>query len=135
MAEGRPLTVIARQPRFVVAVICGVVSYLLMNFLMTAAPLAMRLCGLDQEAANLGIQWHIIAMYAPSFFTYSNLHYVTITKFAVDGKVEQRSVANSARSLKPKANGPNLLGLQRPLGAYDPSGIPGPSLSRCGIVF
>lgn len=69
IAGGRPLAVIARQPRFVVAVICGVVSYLLMNFLMTAAPLAMRLCGLSQESANLGLQWHVIAMYAPSFFT------------------------------------------------------------------
>jgi MFS family permease len=69
IAGGRPLAVIARQPRFVTAVICGVVSYLLMNFLMTAAPLAMRLCGLSQEAANLGLQWHVIAMYAPSFFT------------------------------------------------------------------
>ena len=69
IASGRPLAVIARQPRFVTAVICGVVSYLLMNFLMTAAPLAMRLCGLSQESANLGLQWHVIAMYAPSFFT------------------------------------------------------------------
>lgn len=69
IAGGRPLFVIARQPRFIVAVICGVVSYLLMNFLMTAAPLAMRLCGLSQESANLGLQWHVIAMYAPSFFT------------------------------------------------------------------
>jgi MFS family permease len=69
MAGGRALSVIARQPRFITAVICGVVSYLLMNFLMTAAPLAMRLCGLSQESANLGLQWHVIAMYAPSFFT------------------------------------------------------------------
>jgi MFS family permease len=69
MASGRPLAVIALQPRFIVAVICGVVSYLLMNFLMTAAPLAMRLCGLSQESANTGLQWHVIAMYAPSFFT------------------------------------------------------------------
>ena len=68
-AGGRPLAEIARQPRFVMAVICGVVSYVLMNFIMTAAPLAMRLCGLPQEAANLGLQWHVIAMYAPSFFT------------------------------------------------------------------
>ncbi len=68
-AGGRPLAEIARQPRFVVAVICGVVSYVLMNFIMTAAPLAMRLCGLPQQAANLGLQWHVIAMYAPSFFT------------------------------------------------------------------
>ncbi|MBR8654643.1 MFS transporter [Achromobacter sp. Marseille-Q0513] len=68
-AGGRPLAVIARQPRFVTAVVCGAVSYLLMNFLMTAAPLAMHLCGHSQEDANLGLQWHVIAMYAPSFFT------------------------------------------------------------------
>lgn len=69
VAGGRPLADILRQPRFIAAVICGVVSYTLMNFIMTAAPLAMRLCGLSQESANLGLQWHIIAMYAPSFFT------------------------------------------------------------------
>ncbi|PWC84399.1 MFS transporter [Azospirillum sp. TSH100] len=69
VAGGRPLGAILRQPRFITAVICGVVSYLLMNFLMTAAPLAMRLCGLPQESANLGLQWHVIAMYGPSFFT------------------------------------------------------------------
>jgi len=68
-AGGRPLSVIARQPRFILAVICGVVSYLLMNFLMTAAPLAMKFCGLSQESANLGLQWHVIAMYGPSFWT------------------------------------------------------------------
>lgn len=66
---GRPLAVIVRQPRFILAVICGVVSYLLMNFLMTAAPLAMKFCGLSQEDANLGLQWHVIAMYGPSFWT------------------------------------------------------------------
>lgn len=69
VAQGRPLGVIARQPRFIVAVICGAVSYMLMNFLMTAAPLAMILCGHSQENANLGVQWHVIAMYAPSFVT------------------------------------------------------------------
>ncbi len=69
IAGGRPLAEIARQPRFVAAVICGAVSYLLMNFLMTAAPLAMHLSGHSQESANLGLQWHVIAMYAPSFFT------------------------------------------------------------------
>ncbi|TWA60637.1 putative MFS family arabinose efflux permease [Azospirillum brasilense] len=68
-AGGRPLGVIVRQPRFITAALCGVVSYLLMNFIMTAAPLAMRLCGLSQEASNLGLQWHVIAMYAPSFVT------------------------------------------------------------------
>lgn len=66
---GRPLGLIARQPRFVAAVTCGVVSYLLMNFLMTSAPLAMRMCGLPQSDSNLALQWHVIAMYGPSFFT------------------------------------------------------------------
>jgi MFS family permease len=69
IAGGRSLAVIARQPRFIIAMICGTVSYMLMNFLMTAAPLAMRLCGLSQDASNLGLQWHVIGMYAPSFFT------------------------------------------------------------------
>jgi len=69
VAQGRPLAVIARQPLFITAVACGAVSYMLMNFLMTAAPLAMHLCGHSQESANLGLQWHVIAMYGPSFFT------------------------------------------------------------------
>ncbi len=69
VAEERPLGVIVRQPIFLTAVICGAVSYMLMNFLMTAAPLAMQMCGHSQENSNLGLQWHVIAMYAPSFFT------------------------------------------------------------------
>ncbi|MFT3720428.1 MFS transporter [Pseudorhodoferax sp.] len=69
LAGGRPLAEIVRQPRFVAAAICGAVSYMLMNFLMTAAPLAMHLHGHSQGSANLGLQWHVIAMYAPSFFT------------------------------------------------------------------
>jgi MFS family permease len=66
---GRPLSLIIRQPRFVIAVIAGVVSYGLMAFLMTAAPLAMVDCGLPIETAALGISWHILAMFGPSFFT------------------------------------------------------------------
>ncbi len=69
VAGGRPLKVIVYQFRFATAVICGVVSYLLMNFLMTAAPLAMHLCGISTKVSDLGLQWHVIAMYAPSFFT------------------------------------------------------------------
>ncbi|WP_426957613.1 MFS transporter [Muricoccus radiodurans] len=66
---GRSLAEIAVQPRFIAAVLAGVISYLIMNLIMTSAPLAMRLCGLSQENANLGLQWHVIAMYAPSFVT------------------------------------------------------------------
>jgi MFS family permease len=66
---GRPLMEIARQPRFIAAAVCGVVSYMMMNLVMTSAPLAMKLCGLPLTASNLGLQWHVIAMYGPSFFT------------------------------------------------------------------
>lgn len=69
IARGRPLAVITRQPLFITAVMCGAVSYLLMNFLMTVAPLAMHQFGHSQENANLGLQWHVIAMFGPSFFT------------------------------------------------------------------
>lgn len=66
---GRPLLEIVRQPRFIAAVVCGTVSYTMMNFMMTSAPLAMKFCGLPIGASNFGIQWHIVAMYGPSFFT------------------------------------------------------------------
>ncbi|MET4632977.1 MFS transporter [Kaistia defluvii] len=68
-AGGRPLAVIARQPRFIAAVLCAISSYALMSLVMTAAPLAMIGCGLTQSDAALGIQWHVLAMYGPSFFT------------------------------------------------------------------
>lgn len=66
---GRPLGEIARQPRFIVAVVAGVVSYGMMSFVMTAAPVAMIGCGHSVGAAALGIQWHILAMFAPSYVT------------------------------------------------------------------
>src|SRR6195256_2209956 len=66
---GRPLFMIARQPRFIAAALCGVVSYPMMNLVMTSAPLAMKMCGLSVSDSNFGIQWHIVAMYGPSFFT------------------------------------------------------------------
>lgn len=68
-AQGRPSSVIVRQPRFVVAMLCGVVSYMMMNFMMTSAPLAMELCGIARVHSNYGIEIHVIAMYLPSFFT------------------------------------------------------------------
>lgn len=66
---GRRLGEIVRQPRFLVAALCGVVSYALMNLVMTAAPLAMKMCGHEVRDSNLAIQWHVIAMYLPSFVT------------------------------------------------------------------
>lgn len=67
---GRPLAEIAFQPRFMVAVVCGVASFGVMNLLMTSAPLAMvNFCNHSVTDASLGIQWHVLSMYAPSFFT------------------------------------------------------------------
>ena len=68
-AKSRLIRDVVRQPRFVVAMLCGVVSYMLMNFMMTSAPLAMELCGLPREYSNYGIELHVVAMYLPSFFT------------------------------------------------------------------
>jgi MFS family permease len=66
---GRPLMVIVRTPRFITAVICGVAAYALMNLMMTSAPLAMVDCGHSVNNAMLGTQWHMLGMFAPSFFT------------------------------------------------------------------
>ena len=66
---GRTLGEIARQPRFIIAVTCGIGSYALMSLVMTAAPLAMVACGLGEDNAALGIQWHVLAMFGPSFVT------------------------------------------------------------------
>jgi len=66
---GRPLREIVRQPRFIAAALCGIIAYPMMNLVMTSAPLAMKMCGLSVSDSNFGIQWHIVAMYGPSFFT------------------------------------------------------------------
>jgi MFS family permease len=68
-ADGRPLAEIVRKPRFIVAASCGLASYATMNLMMTSAPLAMVMCNHSIGDAALGIQWHVIGMYAPSFFT------------------------------------------------------------------
>ena len=66
--HGRPLAEIARQPAFLVAVLSGMVGYGVMNLLMTATPLAMQALHPFSDAAFV-IQWHVIAMFAPSFVT------------------------------------------------------------------
>jgi len=66
---GRPLSEILRSPRYILAVAAGVVSYGLMTFVMTAAPVAMVHMGHSVGNAALGIQWHVLAMFGPSFIT------------------------------------------------------------------
>ena len=65
----RPLGEIVRQPVFAIGLLCAVGSYALMTLVMTGAPLAMVGCGFTADEAALGISWHVMAMYAPSFFT------------------------------------------------------------------
>jgi MFS family permease len=67
--RGRPLSELVRQPRFMVAVACGVASYSMMNMVMTAAPLAMVECNHSVADATLGIQWHLMGMFVPSLVT------------------------------------------------------------------
>ncbi len=69
LVDGRPLSAIVAQPKFLVAVVCGLASYTMMNMVMTSAPLAMVMCNHSVSEAALGIQWHVIGMYAPSFIT------------------------------------------------------------------
>ena len=68
-AVGRPFAAIARQPAFLVAALSGMVGYGVMNLLMTATPLAMVACQHPFSDAAFVIQWHIVAMFAPSFVT------------------------------------------------------------------
>ena len=67
--QGRPLSQIVRQPRFIAALAAGVVSYGMMNLVMTSTPLAMAACNYTPDDATRAIRWHVLAMYVPSFFT------------------------------------------------------------------
>jgi MFS family permease len=68
-AKGRPLSVIAAQPKFIVAVLCGAVGYGVMNLLMTSTPIAMGACGHPFGDAAFVISSHVVGMFAPSFVT------------------------------------------------------------------
>ena len=64
----RPLRVVAAQPGFIVAALCAAIGWGVMNLLMVATPLAMSCCHPYSAAASV-IQWHVVGMFAPSFFT------------------------------------------------------------------
>jgi MFS family permease len=68
-AGARPLRVIMRDLRFSVAVTSSAVGYSMMTYVMSATPLAMLACGFDFGATATVIQWHVVAMFLPSFFT------------------------------------------------------------------
>ena len=68
-ATGRPLSQIMRQPIFIVSAMAAALGYGVMNLLMAATPLAMQVCGYSFSDAALVLQWHVIGMFAPGFFT------------------------------------------------------------------
>ena len=65
----RPMPVIARQPAFVVAVLTSAIGYAVMALVMTATPLAMRANGFEMAQIAMIMQWHVLGMFVPSFFT------------------------------------------------------------------
>ncbi len=68
-STGRPLGEIMRQPVFIVATVGAALGYGVMNLLMAATPLAMQVCGMPFSDAALVLEWHVIGMFAPGFFT------------------------------------------------------------------
>ncbi len=66
---GRPLGEIMRQPLFIVAAACGALGYGVMNLMMAATPIAMQQCQLPFSDIALVLEWHVIGMFAPGFFT------------------------------------------------------------------
>jgi MFS family permease len=66
---GRPLSEIVRQPVFIVAALCSALGYGVMNLLMASTPIAMDQCGLPFSDTALVLEWHVIGMFAPGFFT------------------------------------------------------------------
>jgi MFS family permease len=66
---GRPLAEIMRQPTFMVSVLAASISYGVMNLLMAATPLAMQVCSMPFSDTALVLEWHVIGMFAPGFFT------------------------------------------------------------------
>ena len=84
---GRPLLEIARQPKFVVAVLAGAVGYGVMNLLMTATPIAMGLCGHPFGDAAFVISSHVIAMFAPSLVAGSLIKRFGVLRIILAGAV------------------------------------------------
>jgi hypothetical protein len=76
--RGRPLSEIMKNPVFWVAAGSAMIGFGVMSLIMTATPLAMKHCGFGVDDSTTVIQWHVVGMYAPSFFTGA-----LITRFGV----------------------------------------------------
>lgn len=86
-ATGRSMARIARQPAFLVAVLIAMIGYGIMNLLMAATPLAMAACEHPFSDAAFVIQWHIVGMFAPSFFTGHLIHRYGLIPIMLTGVV------------------------------------------------
>jgi MFS family permease len=82
---GRPLAQIVRQPTFIVAAAAGALGYGVMNLLMAATPIAMARCGLPFDSAALVLEWHVLGMFVPSFFTGHLIRRVGVLPVMVTG--------------------------------------------------
>jgi len=81
----RPIKLVLRQPVFLVAVLCAMIAYGTMNLLMTSTPLAMNQREMAFGATAMVIQWHIVGMFAPSFFTGSLIYRFGVLKIMFIG--------------------------------------------------
>lgn len=85
--EARPIAEIISQPNFIGAVVAAMVGYAVMNLLMTATPLAMQRCGYSFGSVANVIEWHVLGMFLPSFFTGSLVNRFGIKPMIYSGAV------------------------------------------------
>ena len=83
--SGRPLGQIVKVPTFIVALISALFGYMAMNFLMTATPVTMRIEAFTDNNIVRVIQWHVVGMFAPGFFTGSLIQRYGVVRIIVLG--------------------------------------------------
>ena len=81
----RPLREIAKQPKFIVAVMSAALGYGVMNLLMIATPLAMNFCGHPFKEGVFVLEWHVVGMFLPSFFTGSLIKRFGVMNIIISG--------------------------------------------------
>lgn len=83
--KARPLRVIAKQPKFIVAIICAMLGYGVMSLVMTATPLAMHHHAHNFADTSFVIQWHLLGMFVPSLFTGYLIRYLGLSRVLFSG--------------------------------------------------
>ncbi|MBF0178818.1 MAG: MFS transporter [Magnetococcales bacterium] len=99
---GRPPWRIVTQPDYLVAVLCATTGYGVMNLLMSATPLVMQGCGHTFDNAALVLEWHVLGMFVPSFFTGSWIQRFGVRRILLAGVLLLfgcNAIALSGRSL------------------------------------